>query len=337
MHEITDKDQVVLHRERAWHGLGLVVSDAPTPREALTMIGAEWGVEQYPLFAMQGEGDEAEVIEVPSHVLNVRMDDKTPLGVVSAKYSVFQNYQLADFCEALAENDDVVKCETAGTVRGGRKIWFMLKGESFSVRGKDEICPYILASNSHDGTSTFRIDPTTIRVVCSNTLHAVIGYDNLACQAFSCRHTLNMDERIEEAKNALQLYGHSIKETRKVMDTLASKELNSEQVQAFFLENYTRDWGEIPANPQTKVEQNRRDKALSALSSFSQRWDDERELAGNTAWNALNSYTGLIQHDKKGRGKDDADRVEKRVYNNLFGLNRTRTNEALQSAFALCT
>lgn len=40
-HEITSTDNVVLHRTSAWHGLGTVVADAPTPREALTLAGLE--------------------------------------------------------------------------------------------------------------------------------------------------------------------------------------------------------------------------------------------------------------------------------------------------------
>ena len=54
-HEITQHDNVVLHRTPAWHGLGIVVKDAPTPIEALKIAGLDWNVEQWPLSATNGE------------------------------------------------------------------------------------------------------------------------------------------------------------------------------------------------------------------------------------------------------------------------------------------
>ena len=48
-HEITEYDNVVLHRTPAWHGLGVVVHEAPTPMEALKIAGLDWNIEQWPM------------------------------------------------------------------------------------------------------------------------------------------------------------------------------------------------------------------------------------------------------------------------------------------------
>lgn len=343
-HEILERDNVVLHKNRAWHGLGVIVEDAPTPREALTIIGAERAVEQIPLIARYPKDHpvaelRGKEIPVPSHALNVHADDGSPIAVVGSGYEIVQNVAVADFCASLAELDDVVKCETAGTIRNGAKIWFLLKGESFSVRDKDMITPYILVSNAHDGTSSFRVDPTTVRAVCSNTLHMIIGFDGEKAHrgTLTLRHTRSIHERLQQAKAALGLYGRSLTRTQELCNTLARQDVSKDELNAFFMERYQADFGAIPSNPQDEREEAIRTKALGAKASFTKRFDDELDVAGATRWNAFNAYSGLIQHDRKTRGKDDTARVENRVYSNLFGLNEARTNAAFAHALTLAS
>lgn len=356
-HEITETDNVVLHKRKAWHGMGILVDKAPTPREALTLAGLDWDVQQKHLVAIPdatrlkeliATGDAAAVYEgfreamnVDSHVLNVRSDNQEQLGVVTSGYVPIDNATLADFCAALAEGEDAVTIETAGSVKGGKRVWFLLKGESFSVRHEDAITPYILASNGHDGGAALRFTPTTIRTVCSNTLHAVIpkwereGVCKVQPLSFATRHTTHITERLEEAKRALGLYHRAIAETRNVIDEMARQEVVQSQLVEYFRTNYERDFNEIPSNPTDKKEERRRDKANSAMASFMRRFDDDTQIAGTTAWNAFNSYSGLIQHGMKARGRSDEDRITRRVESNLFGLNAQRTHAAFAQALML--
>ena len=55
-HEIEKHDHVVLHRQAAWHGLGTIVENAPTPSEALAIARLDWDVQQWPMSATDGEG-----------------------------------------------------------------------------------------------------------------------------------------------------------------------------------------------------------------------------------------------------------------------------------------
>jgi phage/plasmid-like protein (TIGR03299 family) len=348
-HEIGENDNVVLHRERAWHGLGIVVEEAPTPIEGLVIAGLDYEIIQRPLITkrfeevefdingMKGK-KEVQVQEIiDSHVANYRADTNDFIAVVSSNYQPVQNRIMAEFCEALVEQG-VVKCETVGSIRNGAKLWFLLKGDAFQVAKRDEIFPYFLMSNGHDGLTKFRGTPTTVRAVCSNTLHAVIPNSDtgaLSASAFCFKHTSNVLDRVEEARKAIKNYSRVQEEFREVLNVLSAKDMKREDVQQFFLENYTRDFGEIPSNPQDGHEQRRYDKAQSALASFSRRFDDELDISGATAWNALNAFTGMVQHDLKARGSDDRNRVEKRVESNLFGLNQERSQAALQHAFKM--
>src|SRR5207253_5939986 len=104
-HEIQSHDNVVLHKTAAWHGLGVVVQDAPTPKEALKIAGLDWEVQQWPCSATDGESR----IALHNTVANVRSDTKQSLGIVKTVYQPIQNADLADFCELLAKEGDAVK------------------------------------------------------------------------------------------------------------------------------------------------------------------------------------------------------------------------------------
>lgn len=345
-HEITETDGAVFHAKPAWHGLGIVVDEAPTVKEALTLAGLEWGILQMPLFtefetlAEDGVTIVKERFEIPTHVSNFRADNRSLLGVVSANYQPITNVELADFCDKLlGEASGKVRIESAGSIRGGKRVWFLLKGDNFEIGKGDVIYPYILASNGHDGGSTCRITPTTIRVVCSNTMHQVIPRtDNgeLLGSAISLKHTANLMDRIEEARLALKKYGDQTEKFKKFANDLTKQPVNSEQVKKFFLESYGADFGEVPLNPTTKGEENRVLRAQNAFQLFARRFDDDQKLVDASVWNLVNAYSGLVQHDRKTRGKEDVNRVESRTESNLLGLNMDRTMKALERAYRMC-
>lgn len=331
-HEITETDNVVLHREKAWHGLGIVVENAPTPKEALVIAGLDWEVEQWPVYATDG----ADRLILDRHQANVRKDTKTDLGVVGTGYKPVQNRELAEFCESIAKDGDVVRVESAGSIRGGAKVWFLLKGESFSVRGKDEVKPYICVSNGHDGGTAVHATPTTVRVVCSNTLHMVIPENNAKTervrmnrQGISFTHVGDVREKVQQVRDALGLYQHSIAETRKVIDVLAARDVNSETVKRFFLEAYARAINPIPMEPVNDQELRRKEKALDAFTRFETRFEHEKVIAGTTMWNAVNAFTGWLQHDK---GKAERRNFE---WSRLMGTDADRGVIALETAFNL--
>jgi len=64
-----------------------------------------------------------------------------------------------------------VRFETAGSLHEGRKVWMLAKLPNSYTLGGEEIAPYLVFSNSHDGNSSIRVAMTLIRVVCQNTLN----------------------------------------------------------------------------------------------------------------------------------------------------------------------
>lgn len=340
-HEITNSDNVLLVGNRAWHGLGVIIPEAVRPTEALPLIGANWGVRQLQLKGFDPETGE-EVI-VPDQRLNIRDDTNQPLGIVSDHYKVFSNRQVAEFCEALVEvsqnEASPVRVETAGTIRGGKKVWFLLRGEQFAIANGDEIVPYVLVSNGHDGKTSLEVTPTTIRVVCSNTLHMVVpesvdGSGHTA--AISVEHMGDLSAKIGEARRALAQYDYALRHTRNSMEILASKTIKRQQLIEFFTTCYERDvLSTLKDTDRDVINENRKQRAAECFEAFNDRFAEERDVAGVTWWNAMNAYTGMIQHDRKSRGRSDVDRVEKRVRMNLLGVNVDRAMNAFQLALEM--
>lgn len=329
-HEIESTDNVVLTSTPAWHGLGVVVEHAPTPAEALRIAGLDWQVEQWPLSATNGEGAR---LAIENAVANVRTDTRSCLGIVGTGYAPIQNAALADFCELLAQQGDVVRCETAGSIRGGAKVWFLLRGESFSVRAPgrqgDDLSPYILVSNGHDGGTALRCTPTTVRVVCSNTLHAVIpNYEpdtvnrrvgRVVAASYVANHVGDVRRKVEEARNALGLYTEALAKQRERINTLVARDWNSETVGRFLVQCYASLVKSIPVNPTTEAEQRDAEKARAAVAAMLKRFDIEAQQFGPTAWVAVNAFTGWDQHDRAVRVRDAAKAREQRVASTLFG------------------
>jgi phage/plasmid-like protein (TIGR03299 family) len=335
-HDITATDNVVLHRKRAWHGLGIIVEDAPTPEEALQIAGLDWDVELTgDIFGHAEIDGQMERMVADRHRLIYRRDTREVFGPIGEGWTPFQNRDLAALASSLAEQGDTVKVETAGSLRGGRRVWFLLKGESFSVRtgkGDDKVVPYILLSNGHDGTMSIRADMTSVRVVCNNTLSMVVGGEEAAYSgqraAMSYKHTGSLDIKVEELRAALGLYGRSLTKTRSIMDTLAGKDVNNAKVKAFFAEAYERLFSPIPdaedAGKDAKAKR-RRDTAMDAFRSFTETFDREAQQFGPSAWVAANAMTAYAQHERRSNSKDQDDKAMR----NLVGTGAQRSLEAV--------
>ena len=146
-HEITSTDDMVLHKTAAWHGLGNVVETAPTPGQALTLANLDWSISERSIITAPVDSQDYHSDRpITTHKALQRLDNGDILSVVGSEYAVLQNQELAEFCYELADEGDVT-VESAGSLKGGRRIWFLLKSETLCI-GRDEECdeiaPYVL-------------------------------------------------------------------------------------------------------------------------------------------------------------------------------------------------
>ena len=197
-HEMFENDHALYVGEPAWHGLGTVVENAPTTKDAMRMAKMDFEVIlSEPIVAQYGTYSES----LPSKFnATVRQDTSEVLGVVNKNYKIVQNSELFEIADSLPN----AKVETAGTLFNGAQSYVLMKDDEFEVtsgNGGDEMHEYLCLMNSHNGTLSLSALPTSIRVVCNNTLSWAISEGSQ--RMIKLKHTGDMKDKIFSLKGAL--------------------------------------------------------------------------------------------------------------------------------------
>lgn len=205
-------------REKPWHGLGTMVAEAPNSKDALRLAGLNWKVLQEPVYT---ENEEL----IQGYKANVRDTDRKVLGVVTDRYKVIQNEEAFAFTDTLL--GEGVRYETAGSLQEGRRVWMIARLPREFIIGGERISPYMVFSNTHDGSGAVKTALTPIRVVCNNTLNLAL---RTAKRSWSMIHTGDISGKIEEAKNTLFLADEYMTALGQEFENLRKIKLSEKQV-----------------------------------------------------------------------------------------------------------
>lgn len=201
-------------REKCWHGLGEIIQNAPTSEDAIRIAKIDWTVEQKPIYLADGT-------QIKGSWANVRSSDGKPLGIVGDRYKIVQNKDAFAFTDALL--GEGVKYETAGSLKGGKIIWLLARmPENFEVLG-DKVEPYLVFTNTHDGSGAVRVTMTNVRICCNNTLNMALRG---AKRVWSARHTGSITSKLDDARVTLQFAKQYIEATQKTFEELYKVKLN---------------------------------------------------------------------------------------------------------------
>ena len=211
-------------REKPWHGIGTVVGECPDSREAIRLAGMDWKVVQKDVFTNEG-------VAISGYRVNVRDCDQSILGVVSDRYQVVQNEEAFAFTDELL--GEGVRYETAGSLQGGRRTFMLARLPQRFIIAGDEITPYFVIMNSHDGSCSIKAAMTPVRVVCQNTLNLAL---RTAKRAWTTKHTSNIMDRIDDARTTLQFAEHYMREMGKGVDELSRRRLTDRKVMEYMEE-----------------------------------------------------------------------------------------------------
>ena len=205
-------------REKPWHGLGVEVKAAPTSADALRLSGLDWTVKHEAIFTDNGK-------EIAGYKANVRSTDRRVLGVVTDRYKVVQNTEAFAFTDELLGNG--VRYETAGSLQEGRRVWLLARLPREYIISGERISPYLVFSNTHDGSGAVKVAVTPVRVVCNNTLNLALS---TAKRSWSMVHTGDIKGKIEEAKETLFFAEKYMDELGKEFEQLRDKKMTDAKV-----------------------------------------------------------------------------------------------------------
>lgn len=206
-------------RKPAWHNKGTVLQDYPGREEAMILAGHDFKVSEARIAVIGKErdtladngptmvGESGQLYGAkcaPAFKALVNSKDGTILHVVNDTYEVIQNSVAYDVAELLF--DQGFQYETGITLDEGRLCALtLLLDEPITLPGEDsKILPFGCLSWSHNGSSSLRARTGTIRQVCANTVGASEAEGKRLGTDFTFRHTKNVHERIDEAKEVVK-------------------------------------------------------------------------------------------------------------------------------------
>lgn len=267
-------------RETPWHGMGKIIADAPCSDEAIKIACLDWEVKQEPAFI------EIDGLKVPTgHVINYRDSDNAILGIVKDQYRIVQNHEAFAFTDELIGSGEV-RYETAGSLAGGKIVWMLARMPKFSVLG-DDVEPYMLFANSHDGSSAVRCTMTNVRVVCQNTLN--LALEN-ARRTWSFVHKGDMKSKLEEARHSLTAAKKYQTEFNNKAEALVKKTFTASEVRDIMDKMFP-----LPENDSTTVRKLTNMEHLRENFIQAMKKDDIRQFDG-TAWGLIQATSDFAFH-----------------------------------------
>jgi len=303
-------------RSVPWHGLGTPVPSVLTDAEALTASGLDWTavlVQNYH-YSLTEKDENGNALLVPSVGSNavLRSTDSRLLG--PSVGNVFEPVQNADL---FAFGSDLVgtgsaKWDTAGGLKGGALTFasFLLSDvDGLKVGGEDSetLRTYLLVSNAHDGSASFRVSVVPVRVVCCNTLALALGTRSAT---WSVRHTTNAKQNVEAARRSLDLSVDYVTDLDRFAERLLSVENTREDV-----ERYVAEWLPEPKERGKAQNEDRRDSLRSNLFGSPTVPASQRL----TSWGLLQSATEWSEHLRDYRPNKKTDPRDRRLLSTLFG------------------
>ena len=278
--------------EKAWHGLGSVMTDAVSTQDALQKGGLDFKVLKLPNIHILPTGEE--LISEDSF-FTLRDDVNRVLGSrLGRDYNVMQNHEALNLADEILQSGNA-SIETAGAIDDGKKVFICLRVNKDIVVGSDDkVQQYLLICNSHDGTLSITAKFTNVRVVCNNTLQMALRQGS----GVKVRHTINAQQRLQEAVRLMGMITDNTGINTDAYNKMAEFIISKEEMFNYF-GNVFMTPAEISrvqsGEKATQVLSTRKQNILTDVLSFANSGIGQSMAmkGGNhTLWSAYNAVTG---------------------------------------------
>lgn len=303
-----------------WHSIGNQLA-ANQPLEVWAQqAGMDWTINESPVrFMTEANGTSGSILSFPEQKVLFRSDTQAPLSVVSQRYQVVQPKDILEFYRDLTEISGF-ELETAGVMKGGRKIWALAKtGQSAALKGNDITQGYVLLATACDGSLATTAQFTSIRVVCNNTLAIALGSNSTG--AVKVPHNTNFDP--QAVKRQLGISVSSWDDFMYRMKILSERKVKTVEAERYLFNVFTG------ADSKTLGQTNERAmaKALNLFNGHGK--GSELDSAKGTTFGLLNAVTEFVDHERRARS------VDHRLESAWFGQGAAIKQKALEQALLM--
>lgn len=314
-----------------WHGLGFNISPDASVEEWRAAAGLDWEIRKAGLLARLEDGKTVDASVLNRSVL-YRSDTNALLSVMSTRnYYVVQPDQILSFI-----GDSVRamgwKMETAGSLRGGRKIWALANlGKEAEVGKGDSVRGYLLAATACDGSMTSEFMFTSVRVVCNNTLQmATDGRNGQSRVKVYHYNTLNVNAVKSSLGIAADVWSGFIERTKALVRVKLSEKKAVQVLRGIYEPREKVIVGDEILTDEQFLSSNNGAAARQVLELFSGAGlGSELTSARGTAWGLVNATTQFYDH--VGTAVND----DNRLNSAWFGRGAQRKQQVLDACMKM--
>lgn len=298
----------------AWHKQGVVLEKAPNPLDAYAISGLDWKVDKRPLFTNFNGMKKTDMFAI------TRSKDNRILGYCKDQYKTYQNIRAFEWTVPLIESGRW-SIETCGSLKEGEICWILLKQNEYEITKGDVLKEYLLLTWAHDCEHKNIIQPTTIRVVCNNTLQASLSGANTV----GIRHSSKTEKHMEFVQNLFVKSEEQFENQMKIFEKLLNKTLSDNLIEQFIDQNYSAP-EDATLNKKTICKKKvnfLKEMAFGKASGII-------ELGiKNTAWGLFNAITEANEHYLVSSKSDSG-------MNILFGKGKKENETVLRNVVDFC-
>jgi phage/plasmid-like protein (TIGR03299 family) len=311
-------------RSAIWHRKGQQAQESWSIDDWIRESGQNFSVKKVPLKGFDDAGD----IECDSDVGLIREDTRKMMTVCSPDWQPAQNADAWAFLRPFIEAG-YAKPDTAGVLYNGRRCFVLVKTQhGFSLPGGDETELYILVQISHEYGQADLVLPTSVRVVCRNTLQVAIeGKTREQINAGRFVHRSKTAFSVEKAQALLEAYRLGLGAYAEKAKFLASNRATPEQVRAYINKVFKlEELAEGTAQQKEWRTKHNEDVIRKLLETIETQ--PGAEMSRGSWWSA---FHGVTYHEDHGRweGKDEP------IASKLYGAGAERKKRALDVALEM--
>ena len=298
-----------------WAGIGKQLDKPETVHDAMVQAGMDWTVSKEPIFLEDGT-------ELKERAI-VRSDNSNILGVVSSKWTPYQNEDAFRWFEPFVESNEV-EFSTAGAFKQGRITWILarLNRDNSEIAAGDEVAKYLLLSNSHDGKLAVRVGFTPIRIVCINTLHS--AHKSSASKMLRVNHSQHVRRNVTDIREIINTANADFEATAEQYRFLASRQINRSD-----LENYVKIVLGKENVEKDDISTRTKNQMAKIIALFDEGKGNKNPAIAGSWWAAYNGVTEWLSYE---RGNSNDNRMSSLWFGTNANVNKVAFESALQLA-----
>ena len=272
-------------RTSTFANIGTDISSCKTSEQVLNAAGLNYNVIKK---SIKYEGTDGTYYDYPDKVLTMNESTGNIFGVVSSKYEICQNRDAFNFIDYIGNDTEGFEYVKAGEISNGSGsglVYIIAKIPDIQLLG-DDITPYIIFQNSHDGMNSVKATISPLRIVCQNQFNLAFKE---ASNTVRIVHSSQMNTRLTTARSMMHDVATYMSTFESTAESLATKKISFDQIVKIFNDVFKYDPEKMTNKQVMNFEMNRAE-FLSCYKS-----EDNQNFLG-TAWGVINGAADYMTH-----------------------------------------